>query len=526
MRYVLTPAQMSASDAYAIETLGIPAAILMEDAACAASEVIRVLLDEHCKQSRALRPRIIFLCGSGNNGGDGFVLARHFSHRADVCVYWTGAVEKMSAETRMNFTLLQSHGIHTQHISSPEVLRDVRLEADCLVDALIGNGGTENVRGIVVDILRSIKEHRSSRTLFIAVDIPTGLNAETGKAHSDCFRADYTITMAALKTGLLLNDAPDVCGEIRTVPIGIPANFIKQQASVRVLEDADITRLLGNRPRRATKHDFGSVAVIGGTAAMAGAPALAANACIAAGAGLVRLYAPTIHAMTKLEVMTHTFSVGERGVITRSALPLLREAIEKNTAFVIGPGLGADAETLDVVRELLTLIPPDRPVVLDADGLRAVRLDGGGFLELRPNIVLTPHRGEFARLTGCAYENIPEAAQTLAPEWASALGCTLLLKNVPTVVSNGALSYWNMSGNAGMATAGSGDVLAGIIGALVAQGTTFGVEALEAAAIGAYIHGRAGDVYAEMHSQQTLTASGLIETLAVVFASLPENETL
>ncbi len=520
MRYVLTPAQMRASDAYAIETLGIPPAILMEDAACAASEVVGVLLDEHCKRYRIVRPRIIFLCGSGNNGGDGFVLARHFSHRADVRVYWTGAVEKMSAETRVNFTLLQSHGIHTQHISSPEALQGVDMEADCLVDTLIGNGGSENVRGIVADILHSIRENKSARTLSIAVDIPTGLNAETGKAHPDCFRADYTITMAALKTGLLLNDAPDVYGEIRTVPIGIPEAFIEKQASVRVMEDSDIVRLLGKRLRRATKHDFGSVGIIGGTAAMAGAPALAANACIAAGAGLVRLYSPTIHPITKLEVMTHSLPVDERGVITRSALPLLREAIEKNTAFVIGPGLGSDEETLDVVRDLLTLIPPEKPVVLDADGLRAVRLDSGGYLSLRPNIILTPHRGEFARLTGCAYEHLPETAQALASEWASVLGCTLLLKNVPTIVSNGALSYWNMSGNAGMATAGSGDVLAGIIGALLAQGKALGAETLEAAALGAYIHGRAGDVYAQTYSQQTLTASGLIEMLGVVFSSV------
>jgi NAD(P)H-hydrate epimerase len=139
-------------------------------------------------------------------------------------------------------------------------------------------------------------------------------------------------------------------------------------------------------------------------------------------------------------------------------------------------------------------------------------------LPLRPNIVLTPHRGEFARLTGCDYETIPETAQTLAPEWAKILGCTLLLKNVPTIISNGAFSYWNMSGNAGMATAGSGDVLTGIIAAILAQGKLLGIEPLEAAALGAYIHGRAGDLFAAQHSQQTLTASGLIGMLGAVFS--------
>jgi NAD(P)H-hydrate epimerase len=518
---------MRSCDAHAIETLGIPAAILMEDAARAAFETIRPLVDEHCQKRGIVRPSLVFLCGSGNNGGDGFVLARHFSHIADVRVYWTGAVEKMSAESRMNFTLLETHGILTQHISSSETLENVTLDADCIIDALIGNGGSERLRGIAADILRTIREHRRSRTLSIAIDIPTGLNGETGKAHEDCFRADYTVTMAALKTGLLLNDAPDVCGRIITVPIGIPASVIEKQALVRVLEQNDVVRLLPQRPRRAAKHDFGSVAVIGGTQAMAGAPALSANACISAGAGLVRLYAPHIHGAVLPEVMTHTLPSNSNGAISRAALPLLREAMEKSDVLALGPGLGADAETLDVMRELISSIPPEKSVVIDADGLRALRLEdslrascseGGAFLPLRPNIVLTPHRGEFARLTGCDYETIPETAQTLAPEWAKILGCTLLLKNVPTIISNGAFSYWNMSGNAGMATAGSGDVLTGIIAAILAQGKLLGIEPLEAAALGAYIHGRAGDLFAAQHSQQTLTASGLIGMLGAVFS--------
>lgn len=519
MRYALTPAQIRTADAYATETLGIPAAILMEDAARAAFEVMRPLLNEHCRAYHIERATLLILCGSGNNGGDGFVLARHFSHIADVRVYWTGAVEKMSAETRMNFQLLETHGIRTQHISSTETLENVSWEADCLIDALIGNGGSENVRGMTADILRVIHQKQHSRTLFLAIDIPTGLNAETGKAHPDCFQADYTVTMAAPKTGLLLNDAPDVCGEVITVSIGIPAAYLEKHASVRVLEDSDIARLLGKRPRRTTKHDFGSVAVIGGTAAMAGAPALAANACISAGTGLVRLYAPALHHATKLEIMTHRLPANENGIITRSALPLLREAIEKNTAFIIGPGLGSEPETLEVVQELIALIPPEKPLVIDADGLRALRLADDSFVPLRSSAILTPHRGEFARLTGCPYDIIPENAHQLAPEWSSTLGCTLLLKNVPTVISNGALSYWNMSGNAGMATAGSGDVLSGIIGALAAQGALLGLETLEAAALGAYIHGRAGDLYAKRYSEQTLTAGDLVAMLPFVFAS-------
>ncbi len=519
MQIALTPAQMRACDEYAIQTLGIPAALLMENAARSAFEVMRPLVERYCKAHHITHPRLMIFCGSGNNGGDGFVLARHFSHCADVDVevLWTGAVEKMSAETRMNFTLLETHGIRTRHISTVEMACAIEMDADCVIDALIGNGGNELLRGIAATLLEKIRQNRRSRTLAIALDIPTGLNAETGKAHENCFRADYTVSMAALKTGLLLNDAPDVCGETITVPIGIPTSFLEQQATVRVLEDSDIVRLLGKRPRRVTKHDVGSVAIIGGTQAMAGAPALAANACIQAGAGLVRLYAPRIHAAVKPEIITHTLPTNANGAIPRAALPFLQEACEKSTALVIGPGIGTDAETLDVVRELLRLTPPETPVVVDADGLRAVSLGDGAFLPLRKNIVLTPHRGEFTRLTGSDDAIIPEAAQTLASEWAAKLGCTLLLKNVPTIISNGTLSYWNMSGNAGMATAGSGDVLAGIIGGLLAQSRLLGLETIEAAALGAYIHGRAGDAFAHANSQQTLTASDLTASLSAVF---------
>jgi hydroxyethylthiazole kinase-like uncharacterized protein yjeF len=246
---------------------------------------------------------------------------------------------------------------------------------------------------------------------------------------------------------------------------------------------------------------------------MAGAPALAANASIGAGAGLVRLYAPNIHNAVLPEVMTTRLIATERGGISLGAKFVLEEAIAQNDVFVLGMGLGTESESQSVVRWLLEHIPPEKPIVLDADGLRALRLADGGLLPLRANIVCTPHRGEFARLTGEEYATIPERAHLLAPEWASRLGCVMLLKNVPTIISNGTQSYWNTSGNAGLATAGSGDVLAGIIGAMLAQG----VKPLEAAALGAFVHGKAGDLYATQYSQETLTASRIITALQGAF---------
>lgn len=319
---ILTPEQMRLADRYAIETLHIPPAILMEGAARATFECIHPRMKSHAALYHRPRLNVLILCGSGNNGGDGFALARLIAHYADVRVVWIGAKEKMSPETRMNFDLLAASPIPTLHCSSETILASeewqrLLRDADCVLDALIGNGGTENLRGVVVDILRQINATRRSGRLDIAIDVPTGLNAETGKAHADCFRAQMTVSLAALKTGLLLNDAPEYIGQCITVPIGIPADFLEKQATVRVMEEQDKERMFQARPRTATKHDFGSVAIIGGTLSMLGAPALAANACIAAGAGLVRMFAPGTHSAVFPEVIIEPLLTDANGSIAR-----------------------------------------------------------------------------------------------------------------------------------------------------------------------------------------------------------------
>lgn len=513
MNPILSPAQMRACDRFAIDDLGIPPAILMENAVRSVFEVLRSRLT-NCSN-------ILILCGSGNNGGDGFALARMLTHLPNVAVRiaWQGAVEKMSEEAAINFRAAGKHEIPLQHVASAEDVAALSLDADCVIDALVGVGGSEYLRGVPAMLLERFSQ-TTPRPFSVAIDVPTGLNAETGKAHQHCFRANLTVTMAALKTGLLLNDAigsrtHGLCGEIVVVPIGVPESHIAQTARIFSLQASDVRTLLPARPPRSTKHHYGSVAVIGGTLGMAGAPALAANASISAGAGLVRLYAPNIHTATLPEVMTTRLPTTEMGGIANTARNLLSEAIEQNSVFVIGMGLGREVESLGVVQWLLEAIPPEKPIVLDADGLRAVQKNEG-YLPLRKNIICTPHRGEFARLTGEAYEIIPEQAQELAPKWASRLGCTMLLKNVPTIITDGETSFWNTSGNAGLATAGSGDVLAGIIGAMLAQG----VPPLQAAALGAYLHGAAGDFYAERYSQETLTASRIITSLQESCASL------
>ncbi|TAE32655.1 MAG: NAD(P)H-hydrate dehydratase [Candidatus Kapaibacterium sp.] len=536
MQHILSPDSMRQADAYAIHKLGIPAAILMENAARSAFQIIQRRLDEFWGNRSGTR-QILVLAGSGNNGGDGFVIARHFFHCPDVRVRvaWIGAKEKMSAETLANFYALEKHGIPLQFLASEEDARALTLEADCIIDALIGTSGSENLRGLVLVLLERLANEFSDEfspktNLRIAIDVPTGLNALTGKAHKYCFQADCTITMAALKTGLLLNDGRRVCGELTIVPIGIPEAYIANTAQIHALELSDIRTFLPHRSNyhQTNKRSYGQVGVIGGSAQMHGAPTLTANASIYAGAGLVRLYSPTTmpHAALAPEIMHTPLHATEAGGISLAALPLIQKAAEVNDVLVCGMGLGTEEESLECMRRLIATLPAKTALVLDADALRALRLPNGDIINLpanaHKNVICTPHHGEFARLTGLPREDIAENAAVLAAEWSSRLGCTILLKNVPTIVSGVFFDenevatphqYWNLNGNAGMATAGSGDVLAGVIAALLAQG----VEGLRAAALGAFLHAAAGDICAEQFSPEGVTASGIIACLPKVF---------
>jgi NAD(P)H-hydrate epimerase len=565
MQHILRSSEMRACDAFAIEHLAIPPAVLMENAARAATdEILRLLPLHHITQ-----PSILLLCGSGNNGGDGFAIARHLlfdlllrprldgvPSLASLTVLWVGSTDKMSAETQANYQALtrhlwycheevQAHGtstnVVTDHVQTDhDIVRHAEAfhHADVIIDALIGVGGSEQLRGITPMLLEhannnsnASSNHRNHNTrLKIAIDVPTGIHADTGKAHQQCFRADYTLTMAAPKAGLLLGEGQDAAGTVLTVPIGIPERVLEQHSTIHALERSDVRRLLPHRKSRTSKHDYGTVAVIAGAAGMPGAATLCANACIQAGAGLVRLYTPTQHPHPSLraEVMVEHLPATDDGTIAEAAFGTLVEAVRKSSVIVFGPGVGRNSETQMLGSQLLAFVCeeyPTKPVVIDADGLRSVQASD----VLTKHCVLTPHHGECARLTGMDDEAVRSNASEIAVAWAQRLNCTLLLKNVPTIITDGAVSYWNTTGNAGMATAGSGDVLAGMIAAILAQAPAGqSVAAAQAAlpaklipelvALAAWLHGSAGDEYSRRYAQETLTASDLTAMLPLVLA--------
>jgi len=502
MKYILTPEEMRKADGTAIQEMAIPSIILMENAARSAADyILEVFADNDI-----IQPSVTFFCGSGNNGGDGFAMARHLMEYSVITVYWIGEIEKMSYETRINFEALKNLGVDLFHIRDEEELELIDLDTDCIIDAMIGVGGSENIRGIALEILKLIYDYPGMR---IAVDAPTGLNTETGLAAEFCFSADMTITMFAIKTGMLLNDGLNVCGEIETAYLGAPQSIVKKISKIASLEDGDAHYLLPKRPRISSKFDYGRVVVIAGSKRFPGAAALTSNAAIKSGAGLVQLYSTNLHPAIMPEVIPYELSATKSGSISKLNTELLFNEISNANVIAIGPGLSDDVETTELAREIIYGAPDDKVIVVDADALRAIDKTK----KLRKNIILTPHTGEMARITGIARKEIESNSAWIANEWAKKLNCIILLKHVPVIISDGNLSYYNLNGNPGMATGGSGDVLTGIIAALL----SVGLEPLKAAALGTFLHGKAGELYISNHNENTLTATSLLDLLDEAF---------
>ncbi len=506
MKYFLTPTEMREADSIAIKKYGIPGAILMENAARSAADIIFRSIDG---ENDIFFDKVLILCGSGNNGGDGFALARHLFELYDVTVYWLGSEEKMSPETHTNYLASTCLGIEIKHISDDKTAFESNYNFDVIIDAMIGVGGSENIKGLASIILEAISRIEA---LKIAIDAPTGLNTETGAVYEFCFKADHTITMFAIKSGMLLGHSPDYCGQIHLSYLGAPESIVEEIATIKSLEDMDLRFLIPERKRQSSKFDYGRVVIVAGSNKFPGAAALCANAAIKSGAGLVQLYTTLIHPALLPEVIVNILPDNSDGSISEDSYNLLSNECKKADCLIIGPGLGNSTETLAMISKLLNTISQDLPVVIDADGLNV--LDKSS--KLRKNICLTPHSGELSRLTGIDRKLLESNPINYSKDWSNKLECNVLLKTVPVVISNGTEVFINQTGNAGMASGGSGDVLSGIIGGLIAQG----VPVFKAAVLGAYLHGRAGDIYSESFPLHSLSASNLIDYLQEAFKSI------
>ena len=507
---------MRAIDAHAIGEMGIAGLRLMESAGLGTVLFIEDAIGIEPGQI------VTVVCGKGNNGGDGFVIARELRARGvDARVYLVGHAADVVGDARTNVGRFGAGNIVElpDGRGVPELV-DVMGQSAIVVDAVFGTGFSGVPRGLSGTIIGQM--NLSGRPV-LAVDVPSGLDATTGKAGGECVRATWTCTMGLPKRGFYLHPGRELVGEVHVVDIGIPAEAIRA-VGVRenVLTPDEIAAALPKRPPGGHKGTFGRVVVIAGSVGYTGAAALASTAALRSGAGLVTLGVPeSLNDVmeTKLtEVITVPLRETQARSLSPDALPAIRELLTPADAVALGPGVSRNAETQVLVRSLLEEL--DVPCVVDADGLNALSIDVVAGRRGKAPLVLTPHPGEMARLVGLPTDRIAAAREDVARDAATRSGATVLLKGAGSVTASpDGEVYLNPTGNDGLGTAGSGDVLTGVIAALLARG----VPGDRAAALGAYLHGLAGDFAAEARGRVGMIAGDVLDEVPSAFACFEPN---
>ncbi|MBI3947404.1 MAG: NAD(P)H-hydrate dehydratase [Armatimonadetes bacterium] len=510
-----TAAQSRSIDRRTIEKIGIPSMVLMENAGLAVvAAVVRRL--------GGVRGRAVaILCGKGSNGGDGFVVARHLAQRgALVRLFLAARAGELSGDARAQAEIAAAIGLAVREVAAAETIGAELATADLVVDALLGTGTRGDVTGLFGDLIDLLND--SGRPV-VAVDVPSGLHADTGQACGRCVRAVETVAFGVLKRGLVIYPGAEYAGRVTLAPISIPALAVTPEAiDVTFVEAPEARALLPRREAWAHKGSAGSVLVIGGSMGMTGAAAMASLSALRAGAGLVRLAAPRslgdiLEARTAEVITLPVAETASRAFAPEGFREALAAAGESECV-ALGPGLGRDPEAR---RGFLEALPSVRaPMVIDADGLNALAQSPETFARLTAPAVITPHPGEMSRLLGKSTAQVQADRLGAAREAAARFGVTAVLKGARTVIAgpDGA-AFINSTGNPGMATAGMGDVLTGAVAGLVAQG----LGPREAAILGVFIHGLAGDLAASERGATGILAGDAQERLPAALQALREG---
>ena len=519
-------AVLRALDQEAGRRYGIPGLVLMENAGLS---VVQSIL-EHFWERRSSGRKVLILAGPGNNGGDGLVVGRHLHNRgAGVEILLTAAPDSYGGDAAVNLKIVTAAGI-PHWVFDPdglERLAGALDRADLIVDALFGTG----FRGMPEEPLASlIRMVNASGKPVLAVDLPSGMEADTGVVAGACIRADLTVTLALPKLGLYLDPGAGYTGKIVVGDISFPpglANDGDQAAGQERFDLIDLPLVAGLIPsRKPTDHkgSYGHVLVVGGTPGYTGAIALAGSAALRSGAGLVTAVVPAslypVLAVKLTEAMTRPAPESPGGGFSAGAYTALGDLLGRATALAVGPGLGQDPETAIFLHDLLG--GTDLPTVIDADALNLIALDRSLLNEALPaekrkRWVLTPHPGEMARLLGTSIKEVQADRVGIASKASRTWGATVVLKGAHTVVAgpDGRVLI-NLTGNPGLATGGTGDVLTGLIAGLLAQGLT----PVQAAAAGVYAHGWAADRLAAARGMAGLIAGDLLEELPLVLKEI------
>lgn len=511
---VVTAREMKDIDMKAIQEFGIPGLVLMERAGLAVTKRIREIFG---------RKKIIVIAGSGNNGGDGLVIGRELYHDGwDVSVFLTTDPEKLSGDALAQYRIAERFGVPLYPVSDLFSRRESLLSRHSLIiDAIFGTGLSKPVSGAIANVIAVMND---TGLPILSVDIPSGISSDDGQVLGVGIKASCTVTFGLPKRGHLLHPGAAYAGELFIEDIGFPRSLLTaEEIPVEYLERNRVSEVIPARKRYSHKGDYGHVLIVAGSRGKTGAALMAARACLRSGAGLVTVGVPQtlgeIFQSRFTEEMTLMLPDRGDGSLSSDASRVILEFTQRNAdVLAIGPGLGVTEDTTEMLSRIVS--ESACPMVVDADGLNSIRGAKQIFAQAKAPVILTPHPGEMRRLL---QEAVIETADIegdrieIARSFAKETGTYLVLKGVPTIVAapNGK-AYVNSTGNPGMATAGTGDVLTGMISGFLAQLRN----PLTASIISVYLHGLAGDSSASKKGEYSLLATDIIEAIPVAFDAL------
>lgn len=495
------------------DEIGLPSIVVMENAVYS---ILKYLMKYY---GDVKNKKIVILCGTGNNGGDGLGLARHLALEG-VCVHVVvaGSPKRMTSEASLNFSVIKNMDIPYIIV---ENLQDCNKKvghligiSDIVIDAMLGIGLQDEVKGVIKQLVEVINQKKEQRNqAVVAIDVPSGIHCDTGKVMGSAVKADLTITLGLPKIGLLLYPGAEYVGKLEVGSIGIPKTILSEfDMNMEKVDYDTIKQWIPKRVQPSHKGIYGKAMTIAGSKGMTGAAFLSSSASHKVGSGFAYLVLPeSIYPMLSVK-QTEAILLPkkeENGSFSEQCIgETLHELQDMNSA-AIGPGIRVTEGTIQLVEQVIK--NAKIPIVLDADALNVVAQNIELLLQSQSPIILTPHPGEMSRLTNLPIEKISDNPVEVACEFALKWKVTVVLKGYPTIIASPTGEvYLNQTGNSGMATAGSGDVLTGMITGWLAQG----VESVRAAVLGVYLHGLAGDLGAKKLGEHSLLASDILSHIS------------
>lgn len=520
MEYLLTAEEMRECDREAIESRKVTGQALMDKASLGVAKVAGMILGD------VRGKRIAVICGKGNNGGDGFGAAVYLGQMgAEVKVILTGSSVEVSGDAKVFYDKAKSMSSQHAKIEVEEFDRAVLSlslnDYDLVVDAVLGTGLKDEPKD---NAAKAIKLMADAFTPVLSIDVPSGIDSNNGTMYGSGLRASATATMGFPKRGLVMNDGKDNSGNIYVIDIGMPSELTAlSKVETSVITAYDVRDRLPRRKAETYKHAVGKVFALVGSVGMTGAGIMVGRAAMRAGAGAVVLGVPSelnpIYEAQLIEVMTAPLPQTGDGSLSLAVLLQIQKNLEWADVLVIGPGLSRNQETAQMVAKVLR--SHDGVTIVDADGLNAIADQPSILGETNAELILTPHHGEFSRLSGFSVEEIAKDRIEMARNFAKEKKVTLVLKGSPTVVATkDGKVFVSVHGNPGMATAGMGDVLTGMIAALVSQK----LSPVDAALAGVYLHSVAGDLALGSKGMYSLIATDVIEMLPQAFRNIENGE--